>query len=161
MNPWVLAGLAALVGYVVLSPSTASAATPGGASAGGNYWPPTAADQAALSAELVTYATNAIGYAPSSAELANFNAAIAQAPSEYVAQLPPGTQPTVAGYQAWARNTYTSWLTASGTAPNTDPNPYYGGSGDNPYTATTSGPLWGFPNQHRLDAMATGRGLGW
>jgi hypothetical protein len=159
MNPWVLAGLAALVGYVVLSPSTASAAT--GAPVAGNYWPPTSADQAALSAQLVTYATNAEGTAPSAADVATLNQILAAAPAQYVATLPAGTQPTVTGYQAWIMAHYTSYLTATGIAPNTDPNPYYGGYGDNPYTASASGPLWGFPHQTRLDTLGSGHGLGW
>ena len=174
MNPWVIAAVVG-VGALVLFGSSGTASA---ASGGGNYWPPTAADQAAVTQQIQGYAQNAeygpnlpaadgsLGSMMGNIDVGNMNAEIAmlveQSVGTYAAQT---AQPTAAGWRQWVLVKYAQGLAQSGYAPgypapsssNTSGNSY----GGNPYAATTSGPMWGFPHTRGEDPILSGHGLGW
>jgi len=124
------------VAAVITIASTSSAASSSQASV--QQWPPGPQLQAMLAQQYATYYSNATG---EQLDMAQVNALFAQFPAAYQAQLPPGTQPTIAGYQAWVASNYVSGMQAGGNMPG------YGewgqpGTNWNPAWSQVSGPLY-------------------
>jgi hypothetical protein len=99
VNPLLLVGLGVL-GLLALT-SSASASSSSSASS----WPPSVAVQQSLMNQIAASVTGATGQAMSASDLQQLQLLIAQAPANYAASLPAGTQPTTAGYVAWAQGT--------------------------------------------------------
>ena len=95
-------GIAALVTYATYSGTTSSQQ---GSSP--SAWPPSAALQDTLATEMAAYLQNASGVGVTASQVAPL---IASAPQQYVAQLPPGTAPTISGYQTWIWSRYAQGL---------------------------------------------------
>jgi hypothetical protein len=130
VSPFLLLGLVAAGGLLLLSSSTSANASTS------SSWPPSAAIQASMLSQFVTYASNAeygsTGQQPTASELSWAQAIISNAPNVYVQQLPAGQAPTTAGYQTWFWNVYATWLTQSGMAPNSAVPPEPGYTGPQP-----------------------------
>lgn len=103
---WLLLGLGAVViggvGYMVYTTYQNSA------------WPPSPDVQNGILNQIL--ATNAAigGAQPTAAQSTELAASVAQLPGMYVAALPAGTSPTVAGYQAWASANVMNYVAQGG-----------------------------------------------
>jgi hypothetical protein len=72
---------------------------------GGASWPPTASIQSDLVSQLAQQAQAASGSPMTTAQLNELQASIDRMPALYPTTLPPGTPPTIAGYQTWVLQT--------------------------------------------------------
>jgi hypothetical protein len=88
LNPWLLLSLVGTGIYLVASSSA-------------NTWPPSPSVQQGLVNQLAANAQQRTGQTLSAAQVQQIQSAVNSAPSAYLATLPQGTTPTVAGYQAW------------------------------------------------------------
>jgi len=99
--------------------SAASSAASAQSAAQATAWPPSPSDQAALASQISGLVAEVSSHPLSALEQAHLKAQLDAAPAEYVATLPQGATPTLAGYQAWilagaAGNLHASTLGTSG-----------------------------------------------
>lgn len=79
-------------------------------------WPPSADVQTGILNQLLATNAGIGGAQPTAAQSTALAASIAQLPGMYVASLPAGTSPTVAGYQAWATANMINYVATGGAA---------------------------------------------
>jgi hypothetical protein len=95
-SEWLMIGLGVLVlggvGYALYS------------YAQGISWPPSATVQNGIVNSIMSANSQMGGSAPTAEDSAQLAYIVNNAPAAYAATLPPGTPPTVAGYEAWAPN---------------------------------------------------------
>jgi hypothetical protein len=70
----------------------------------GISWPPSATVQNGVVNSVMSANSQMGGTAPSAEDSAQLASIINNAPAAYAASLPPGSAPTVSGYEAWATN---------------------------------------------------------
>jgi len=100
---WLLLGALGLGAYYVIQQQ--------------NAWPPSASVQSALQAQIQAQYQQTTGQPMSAALVQQLQQALAGAPAQYQATLPAGTQPTVAGYQAWVLAKSSAALSVAAPAP--------------------------------------------
>lgn len=105
---WLMIGLGAVVvagiGYVVYATYQDTS------------WPPSASVQQGIVNQILSANTAMGGQVPTAAQSSALAASVQQLPAMYVASLPAGTSPTVAGYQVWASGNVMNYI-AQGGAP--------------------------------------------
>lgn len=105
---WLMIGLGAIVvggiGYMVYT------------SYQNTSWPPNASVQQGVLDQIFAANSAMGGQAPTAAQSAALASSIQQLPAMYVASLPAGASPTIAGYQAWASANVMNYV-AQGGAP--------------------------------------------
>lgn len=79
-------------------------------------WPPSADVQQGILNQILSTNMAIGGAQPTAAQSQALADSVAQLPGMYVAALPAGTAPTVAGYQAWASANITNYVAQGGVA---------------------------------------------
>lgn len=77
-------------------------------------WPPSADVQQGVVNQILAANTAMGGQAPTAAQAAALAGDVANMPAQYVASLPTGTTPTVAGYQTWVLGNVSSYVASGG-----------------------------------------------
>jgi len=104
-----------MLAYFAFLSASSSAASAQAASA--TNWPPTAAQQQALQAQISQLVAEVTGRALTAQQQANLTQLLAVAPSQYQATLPSGAQPTTGGYTAWVLSGSAAQAAAQATGP--------------------------------------------
>lgn len=108
VQPWLMIGLGAIVvggiGYVVYTAYENAS------------WPPSADVQQGILDQILSANVAMGGQSPTADQSTTLAASIAQLPAMYVASLPAGTSPTIAGYQAYVSANVVNYV-AQGGAP--------------------------------------------
>jgi hypothetical protein len=79
-------------------------------------WPPSADVQQGILNQILAINLAMGGMQPTAAQSTELAASVAELPAIYVAALPAGTTPTVAGYQAWSSANITGYVASGGAA---------------------------------------------
>jgi hypothetical protein len=104
---WLMVGLGVVVvggvGYMVYTAYQDSS------------WPPSASVQQGILDQILSANAAMGGQQPTADQSTTLAASIAQLPAMYVASLPAGTSPTIAGYQAWASANVVNYVATGGS----------------------------------------------